>query len=189
MSVVVLNKNFQYWTEVDIKKVFKWLLNDKIEIVVSDTSEEVGGITFKIPKPLVVRLLEFVGYKVKKSEIGWSKEAVFIRDENICQYWHHDDRGRQFKYKCSNSERTLDHIKPLSKGGVNSFENCVCSCRWHNITIKRNRLPEEAGMKLIRQPVIPRRIKGDYVYITFKYNPQQPAHKAYVENILGVSAV
>jgi len=185
-SVVVLNRNYQFWAEVNLDKVLKWWAKQKIKVLVADEREEVGSTTIRLKRPFVVQLLEFAGYKIKKEEIGFNKEAVFRRDKNICQYWHFENDGKAFKYKCQPDERTLDHIIPKSRGGaVHSFENAVCACRWHNVVIKRGRTPEEAGLKLISKPYVPRSNKGQYVTMNFTYNPNNLAHRIYVEKILG----
>lgn len=197
-SVVVLTRDFQFWTEVSMDKFWKWLVKDKIEVVACGDSDDTRCFesynlsvdeaitTFKVQRPLVVRLLSFVGYKVKTEVIGFSKEAVFQRDKNICQYWHYDEKnGKPFKHLCTENERSLDHVIPKSKGGKNDFENTVCACKTCNIDIKKNRTPEEAGLKLIRKPFVPKRNKGDFVTVRFAYNPDKLAHRIYVEKILG----
>ena len=185
-SVVVLNRNYEYWTEVDLKKVLKWIVQDKIEVVISHEDYEVGSISFKIKAPLVVRLLSFVGYKPKKVKIPFSSDAVFHRDNNFCQYWHKDSLGKKFKYKCTIEDRTLDHIIPRSKGGPNTFENTVCACRHCNNIIKKNRIPEEAGLELIRKPFEPIQDKNSFVIMRFAFNPKKLSHKRYCEDLLGV---
>jgi hypothetical protein len=184
-SVIVLNRNYEYWTEASIQKVVKWLLKKKIEVVVAADDREIGGLEIRFKMPLVVRLLEFVGYKPRSETIPESDDAVFARDNNFCQYWHHAD-GRRFMYKCTTEDRTIDHVTPTSRGGSkNSFTNKVCCCRWHNEIVKKNHTPEEAGLELVRKPFVPRRSRSDYVVMRFAFNPRKLAHKVYVEQVLG----
>jgi len=185
-SVIVLNKNFQFWTEASLHKVLKWYSLNKIEIILSHESEEIGSIELRIKMPLVVRLLNFVGYKPKREEIPYSTEAVFRRDDNNCQYWHRDENGRRFKYHCNPEDRSLDHVLPISRGGrTNTFENSVCACKHCNITVKRNRTPEEAGLELIRKPFVPKRNRDEFVIMKFCFNRNKISHLAYFQNILG----
>jgi 5-methylcytosine-specific restriction endonuclease McrA len=186
-TVVVLNRNYEYWTEVSLKKVLKWIVQDKIEIIVTHETEEIGSLTFKIKMPLVVRLMKFVGFKPKSVTIPFSQEAVFQRDNNVCQFYHRDENGKKFRYTCTADDRTIDHVVPLSKGGTNSFLNTVCACRHCNEVLKKNKTPREAGMELIRIPVVPRRDKNSFVIAHFTYNPKKLAHKKYMEQILGRS--
>jgi len=185
MSVVVLNRNYEYWTEASIKKVMKWLVTDKIEIVVSHDTDEVGSIDLRVKAPLVVRLLTFVGFKPKSDLIPFSYDAVYHRDNNICQYWHKDENGNKYKHRCTVDDRTIDHVLPVSRGGRNTFENCVCSCRTCNELVKKNRTPEEVGLHLIRKPIVPRRDKTQFVIMRFAYNPHKLSHQMYKDVILG----
>jgi len=186
-SVVVLNKMHQYHSEVDLKRVCKWILKGKIDIIKSFEGKVLfsykdnRGICVTIYQPLVVRLLEFVGWKPKREKVGHSSYAVFDRDNNICQYWHVGADGKKFKYKCTPQDRTIDHVMPRSRGGKDTFENNVCACRHCNETIKKNRTPKEAGLELIRQPFEPVRKKSEFVLSRFVYNQENAAHNAFFE--------
>jgi len=185
MSVIVLNTNYEYWDEItDLKKVIKWYLKDKIQIVV-EKEEEYNSVSLSIKIPAVVRLLGFVGFKIKSDHVPYSKTAVYNRDNNICQYWHYDESGHRFKYLCTENERTVDHVTPTSRGGKTNFENCVCSCRDCNERIKKNRLPQEAGLELIRKPFVPRGRRGEMFTVRFVYNPKKLSHRYYMEKVLG----
>jgi 5-methylcytosine-specific restriction endonuclease McrA len=180
-SVVVLNADYNYWTEVDLHRVLKWIVKDKIEIVVYDETKEIRSIEFRIKLPLVVRLLKRVGYKPKTEIVAYSQEAVFYRDDNLCQYWHKDQFGKKFMFKCNYVDRTLDHVLPVSRGGKSEFTNVVCACRDCNENIKRNRTPGEAGLELIRKPFTPTRDVHSYVSMKFTYHPGKLSHKIYMD--------
>jgi len=186
-SVIVLTRNFEYHSEVNIKKVLKWLIKEKIEVVVSHENEELRGIEFRIKMPLVVRLIHFVGYRVKTDKVSYSDYGVYNRDNNCCQYWHYDEKGKRFIYQCTEQDRTIDHVVPRDMGGETSYENCVCACQHHNVVVKKNKLPKEVGLELIRKPVEPRVKRGDYVTIKFAYNPNKLSHKYYMEKVLNRS--
>ena len=78
--------------------------------------------------------------------VRFSRLNVYARDESACQYC-----GR----RRSRAELNLDHVIPRSRGGSTSWENVVCSCVACNLR-KGGRTPEEAGMRLLRQPTRPR---------------------------------
>lgn len=186
-SVVVLTSRWAYWGERSLRDAIRLQVKGKVEVLRADKSRTItagisrSGIRFKMPAPLVVRLLKFKGYKYENEEIKYSDDAVYERDKNICQYWHQDERGKRFKYRCTTEERTIDHVLPQSRGGKTSFDNCVCSCWTCNTKVKKNRTPKEAGLVLIRQPYTPKHRKGDMAYITFSFNPSSKAHQAYYE--------
>ena len=126
------------------------------------------------------------------AKVQYSDNAVFLRDKSICQYWHYYDlvNGKliraelEHQHICKPSELTIDHVMPVSRGGkTNDFTNAVCACRYCNEIIKKNQTPEEAGLRLIRIPKEPKRVKGDIARSFFVYNPNKPAHKAYNEFI------
>ncbi len=191
-SIVVLTLGGQFHAEVGIEKFWSWVAKEKIHVLASHDGEKTyvnyswekmsvdqAVKTFKVRRPLVVQLLRFKGYCPKTEEINWSKSAVFERDDNICQYWHFDEMGRKSKHRCKPGERTLDHVIPKIQGGGNTFDNTVCACNHCNITIKKGRTPKEAGLKLIRQPFIPKRNKDSFVHYRFPYDENKLSHRIY----------
>jgi len=183
-AVIVLKSDYDFWTEATIQKTIKWILAGKAEIVEQDETKEIGSVTFKIKMPLIVRLLEFAGFKAKREEVPFSANAVYQRDRNLCQYWHKDENGKRYQHRCTVNDRTIDHVIPVSRGGKSSFGNCVCACRTCNEKVKKNRTPAEAGLKLVREPQEPKRDKSVWVRITFPYNPGKVAHRIYFEKYL-----
>lgn len=88
--------------------------------------------------------------KIPEMKVGKnpSSEQIRIRDGDRCQY-----TGRKLKKE----EITIDHVRPKSRGGDNSWENLVVSGRDIN-TMKGNKLNEEIGLKLIAKPTKPKPI-------------------------------
>jgi len=74
-----------------------------------------------------------------------SKDAIYTRDQGICQY-----TGKRI----DRNSATVDHIIPRSKGGEDSWANLVLCSRDIN-SKKGNKLNTEVGLKLIKQPSIP----------------------------------
>ena len=54
-------------------------------------------------------------------------------------------------------EGSLDHVVPRSRGGRDAWENLVWSCKRVNAR-KGNRLPHEAGLKLLTVPRAPKEL-------------------------------
>lgn len=68
--------------------------------------------------------------KVRDKTITLKK--VYERDRGICQLC-----GKHINFscdKCADEYPTIDHIKPLSKGGNHTWENVQLACRLCNIT-------------------------------------------------------
>lgn len=77
-------------------------------------------------------------------------DALFARDRHLCLYCglQHPRGGL-----------TRDHVRPLSRGGLNVWENVVTACKRCN-NRKANRTPEEAGMPLLGVPYAPSHAEG-----------------------------
>src|SRR5439155_3431598 len=69
-------------------------------------------------------------------------------DGNRCQY-----TGKVLKTE----EGSLDHVVPRSRGGKDAWENLVWSSK-HVNSRKGNRLPHEAGLKLLSVPRAPKEL-------------------------------
>lgn len=80
---------------------------------------------------------------VPYKELPFNRKNIFHRDNYTCQYC--GKKGLPL---------TLDHILPKSRGGKNTWENIVTACPKCN-TLKANRTPLEAGMKMLKQPKRP----------------------------------
>lgn len=96
-----------------------------------------------IPIPATLRLKKFVRKKWKAPR--FRKRVLFNRDGWKCQYCGE-------KVGLHNVE--VEHVMPQSRRGPTSWLNCVTSCHTCNKR-KANRTPEEAGMPLLKAPVIP----------------------------------
>lgn len=73
----------------------------------------------RVPAVMILK-----NYQKKKTMMRFSKHNVFLRDEYVCQYC-----GVETTKKTA----TLDHVLPISHGGANTWENCVCACSRCNI--------------------------------------------------------
>jgi hypothetical protein len=98
--------------------------------------------------PTVIIAVNFNKMPVKSFRGKPSKDAIYTRDNGICQY-----TGK----KIDRNSATVDHILPRSKGGEDSWANLVLCSRDIN-SKKGNRLNTEVGLKLIKQPSIPQPI-------------------------------
>jgi 5-methylcytosine-specific restriction endonuclease McrA len=98
--------------------------------------------TLRLPRVILLTFFD----KLPCKELKLTRNNVFERDKNQCQYC-----ARVFPRE----ELNLDHVIPRHAGGRTTWENIVCSCVKCN-TRKANRLPHEAGMRLIHKPGRPK---------------------------------
>jgi hypothetical protein len=127
------------------------------EVRVSAGTQLKSGLRSSVPLPFMVSLVEFVydpyaAYLKSDSDIAL-KRSILTRDEYVCAYQYRlgevDEDGNPDG--CTYKANTVDHIKPKSQGGPNTWTNLIAACKWCN-NKKADRTPEEAGMKLLWQP-------------------------------------
>lgn len=82
-----------------------------------------------------------------------NNQTLFRRDTYLCMYcggsFHRHDLSR-------------DHVRPISQGGEDTWNNVVTSCKRCN-NQKANRTPEQAGMQLLAVPFVP--THAEYIYL------------------------
>ena len=96
--------------------------------------------------PTVIVAVNFA--KVPKKRPKLCAKSIRERDGNRCQY-----TGRVLRP----DEGSLDHVLPRSRGGKDEWENLVWADKEVN-TRKGNRLPQEAGLRLLSVPRAPKEL-------------------------------
>lgn len=95
--------------------------------------------------PSVIRFVNKVKGFFKRS-VKFNRKSVWMRDKGTCQYC---------AVKVPMSDFTYDHVTPLSLGGKTTWTNIVVCCMVCNQR-KRNRTPQQAGMRLLSVPALPK---------------------------------
>lgn len=146
-KTLLLNSDYSPISIIPVRRAF--ILNEKgrVEIVCpyeDDFIHSSSGQNYSVPA--VVRLLEYI--KKRRKRPLFNKKNIFIRDNMTCQYC-----GRFF----AAHELTYDHVIPKCRyprelhHTSTHWENIVTACiRCNNR--KGDRTPEQAGMKLLKQP-------------------------------------
>ncbi len=160
--VLVLNQSYEPLNLCRVRRAVMLVFCGKAEAL-ENSRGELHSVTRVFLIPSVIRLVYMV--KRPRRQRKLTKPEVFNRDQYICQYC-----GRQTK------ELTLDHVIPRRRGGEHAWENVVSACRVCNRR-KGGRTPAEAGMKLLRQPRLPR---NDGFYIPYHYLNSHDEWRKYV---------
>ena len=169
-KVLVLNRVYAAIRVVDARRAFTFLAKDVAEVIAvedgtyrnydfsswTDIAElqrsfeperhdwiRTTRITIAVPK--IIRLFDYD--RRPRRTVKLNRRNIYARDENRCQYC-----GRTFPTR----ELTLDHVRPRVQGGENSWNNLVCACVKCNAR-KGGRTPRQAGMRLVREPLQPKR--------------------------------
>jgi len=177
VGCLALNASFEPLTIVPARRAVRLVLDGKAEILERDPDRLVRSERCVVPLPAVIRLVRYVHvpYRFRRQV---TNTFLFARDDYTCQYCgrHKSDlRGRQFL--------TRDHVRPLSRGGLNSWDNVVTSCSSCN-NRKGGRLPREAGLTLAHDPSEP-----DYVHLVWVVRRVTTTQEKYIRMFYGEGAL
>src|SRR5437016_3583017 len=131
---------------LDTRNIRPVTWDEWITLPIRDQDEAVHTVRGPIRVPTVIVAVNYA--RVPKKRPKLCARAIRERDDNRCQY-----TGELLKPE----EGSLDHVVPRSRGGKDAWENLVWSSRAVN-TKKGNRLPHEAGLKLLTVPSAPKEL-------------------------------
>jgi 5-methylcytosine-specific restriction endonuclease McrA len=117
-----------------------------IRLPIREQDEAVHTVRGPIRVPTVIVAVNFAQVPKKRPKL--CARAIRERDGNRCQY-----TGRLLRPE----QGSLDHVVPRSRGGRDAWENLVWAAKDVNQR-KADRLPQEAGLKLLRVPRAPREV-------------------------------
>src|ERR1019366_6969232 len=117
-----------------------------ISLPVRDQDEAVHTVREQIRVATVIVAVNYA--KVPKKRPKLCARTIRERDRNRCQY-----TGRVLRPE----EGSLDHVLPRSRGGKDEWDNLVWADKAVNAR-KGNRLPHEAGLKLLTVPCAPKEL-------------------------------
>lgn len=143
MHVLVLDCDYRPLRVDDWKRAICDVLIGKQEVIEYSRDRTIRGVSQAYPMPSVVRVLR--RFRRDRIRIKFSRLNIYARDGFVCQYC-----ARRFPTE----DLTFDHVVPRSRGGRTSWENIVTACGGADgcNAKKANRTPEQAGMRLVRQP-------------------------------------
>lgn len=137
--VLVLNATYEPVNVCAARRAIILILNG-VASAEEEANHVVHSPSLAMRLPSVIRLLEY--RRIPHQARALSRKNILIRDRNTCQFC-----GEVLP----SSELTLDHVTPRSQGGKSAWENLVACCHPCN-NQKGDRTPEQARMKLLRQP-------------------------------------
>ena len=146
-NTLVLNQNFEPLRPTTLKRALRLVYLNRADIVEAE-GFEVKTVDSNLPRPSVIRLKKFV-HVPRKFRKNVSNQFLFARDGYKCMYC-----GRAEAELKGREKLNRDHIIPKSRGGENTWENCVTACTTCN-NRKDAKTPKEAGMKLLCVPTEP----------------------------------
>lgn len=139
MKTLLLDSAYQPIAFIGFRNLAKKLAKEKVEVL-ADWDYIIHS---ELKYPATVKLK---GYLRKRPIVPrFSRKGMFKRDLFTCQY-----TGISY----TPAKLTIDHVIPRVLGGKSTWENCV-TCSLEVNAKKGARTPEQAGMKLLKQPSAP----------------------------------
>ena len=121
-----------------------WTLGATLQVLRGGI-QRTTGLQSRIEVHPIVAVRGSVPSRAWRQSPALSNPKLFARDRNFCAYC-----GSCFAF----DDLTREHITPVSRGGSDSWMNCITACRACNGR-KGNRMPEEARMSLLYLPYVP----------------------------------
>ena len=121
-----------------------WTLGDAFFILRGGMQRRTG-LQSRIEVHPIIAVKGSVPSRAWRQTPALSNPKLFARDRGICAYC-----GHRFHIE----DLTREHIVPTSRGGHDTWMNCITACRPCN-GHKGNRLPEELSMSLMYLPYVP----------------------------------
>ena len=138
--VLVLNLNYVPINVSTARRAIILLGKGKAELLENHRGQ-VRTVSTVIDVPSIIRLAYLVKRPFAPRKL--SKKEIFLRDKYTCQYCG-----------TKSQQLTLDHVVPRRQKGAHTWENVVAACSKCNLR-KAGYTPEEAKMKLFREPRAP----------------------------------
>ena len=140
--VLLLSAGYIPLGVVSWTKAISLVWQDKAEAIETQ-DRAIRSPSISLPAPSVVRLRRMV--RPRDATVKLSRKNLFFRDGYTCQYCAR---------RLPPTKLNIDHVVPRNRGGKTLWNNVVTACIVDNIR-KGGRTPDEAGMKLLRDPEIP----------------------------------
>ena len=121
-----------------------WTLGDAF-FVLRGGMQRRTGLQSRIEVHPIIAVKGSVPSRAWRQTPALSNPKLFARDRGICAYC-----GHRFHFE----DLTREHIVPTSRGGQDTWKNCITACRPCN-GHKGNRLPEELSISLMYLPYVP----------------------------------
>ena len=151
-QVLLLNVTYEPLRVIPVKRAVGLMMRGVVEGVEGVAARlRTPSTVFEVPS--VLRLCYYV--YVPQRGATWSRRGVLTRDRYTCVYCGARVGERRRGRVLTRYDFTVDHLIPRSRGGGNTWGNTACACRWCNGR-KDDRMPHEAGMRLLWEPKTPR---------------------------------
>lgn len=171
-QTLILNASAEPLSFIPVKRAVILVLKEKAEIIEQHVEKRFRSANSEMPYPLVIRLVHFVQIPRRFRSVV-TNSVLFARDQHTCQYCgrHKNDLRRR-------EHLTREHVKPVSRGGLDVWENVTTACSTCNHK-KGDKLPFEVKMYPKTTPFEPR-----YIAIVLLGQSVSSVQRQYIEPFL-----
>lgn len=141
-TTLLLSQGFEPLGVISWQRAICLLSLGKVDVV-EEYDRAIRSMNLTIKMPAVARLRHH--FRRPRHHIQFRRQYVLARDGWRCQYCGQRRAGH---------ELTLDHVIPRSRGGARGWDNMVTCCIPCNRR-KADQAPQQAGLRLKRQPARP----------------------------------
>ncbi len=142
LTVEVYNADYRVLSRIPWQEAIRLILRGAVYVIdLHSPAVHIHSPSLVIELPLSVALREYV-HIPHKADNRVTRDGVLRRDRHSCTY-------------CGERADTVDHVLPRCSGGGDTWFNLVAVCQPCN-GLKGDRTPQEAGMKMIREPFEPK---------------------------------
>lgn len=146
LATLLLAQTYEPITTISWQRAVTLLTLGKVEVIEEYEGTLLRSRSWVIKMPAVVRLIQ--AFRKYSRKVTFTRQNILARDNWKCQYCG---------IKLETAEATYDHVTPRSRGGTTCWTNVVTCCPPCNQK-KANKTPHEAGMRLKKAPVEPKRV-------------------------------
>ncbi len=172
MKTLILNASAEPLSFIPVKRAVILILKEKAEIIEEHVEKKFRSEKQVVAYPLVIRLVRYVHIPRRFRNVV-TNTILFARDKHTCQYC-----GRH-KSDLKKIERlTREHVKPVSKGGEDTWENVTTACSTCNHK-KGDKLPFEVRMYPKITPYEPK-----YIAIVLMGHSVEKVQQRYIDPFL-----
>ena len=163
VSVLLLNADYQPLRVIRWRDAIELIFDGKAELVEEYAGRVLHSAREAYAYPAVVRLLKYVSFHKR---VRFNRANVLARDSYTCGYC--GVKPKSSSGKPDIEELSIDHVVPRAQSvngfvrlpwpgercSVTTWRNVITECRECN-SLKRDRTPDEAKMKLCKPPRVP----------------------------------
>lgn len=143
MRTLVLNAGYEPLAVVTFRRALLLVLTGKASVIAEDGDPVVGPNDI-LGRPSVILLNRYIKIPYRQ-DTTVTRRGVLRRDGYLCAY-------------CGKTANTVDHVKPRSRGGEDSWKNLVACCLRCN-NAKGDRTLNQLGWHL---RIVPRAPHGTH---------------------------